>query len=373
MTLQTIFFHPSLLVFVGVLSIPTVLLVKRNTLVKVDKGFVLIVVGVTILSLATFTDYLIQVVIGLEIESVYVTDIWQSRELILAMFFYLPGTLVSAVGLSTWLPAIQRLDREIKRRTQTEFELVGLTEELERLAVKAEEANHAKSEFLASMSHELRTPLNAIIGFSQIIAKDIMSEKGNPQFIEYGGFIETSGQHLLDIVNDLLDLAKVEAGEITLEESVVELTDVISDCLSIMRPIFEAKEIHLCVEAQTERTKLQADVRVVKQMLINLLSNAVKFSDPQNEIFVRLTEVNGAVCLSVADNGVGMNPDQIDYVLKPFNQIENVRTRSHQGTGLGLTIVKQMVELHGGNIDIETEEGLGTTVTLCFPPERSCN
>jgi len=344
---------------------------KRSALATVNRGFFLVVVGVSIISLATLVDYLIQVAISLDMKTLMSTWLWQEQSFILAVFFYFPGTIMAAVGLASWLPAVQRLDREIQRREQTERELIELSKELERLAVKAEEASHAKSEFLASMSHELRTPLNAIIGFSEMIATEMFGSVDKPQYVEYGALIQRSGIHLLDIVGDILDIAKIEAGEMELKETVVDIYETVSDCLPILAPQLEEVGIYTEIRRKSVVGHLLADRRVVKQMIINLLSNGIKFSPAGGKIEIYLGEFEGAVELTVVDHGIGMRPDQVDFVLKPFSQIEQVSTRSHEGTGLGLTIVKQMIELHGGSIAIDTEPDTGTAVTLRFPPDRT--
>ena len=371
MSTAAVFLHPSILTFLGVASIPALLMSKRSALATVNRGFFLVVVGVSIISLATLVDYLIQVAISLDMKTLMSTWLWQEQSFILAVFFYFPGTIMAAVGLASWLPAVQRLDREIQRREQTERELIELSKELERLAVKAEEASHAKSEFLASMSHELRTPLNAIIGFSEMIATEMFGSVDKPQYVEYGALIQRSGIHLLDIVGDILDIAKIEAGEMELKETVVDIYETVSDCLPILAPQLEEVGIYTEIRRKSVVGHLLADRRVVKQMIINLLSNRIKFSTAGGKIEIYLGEFEGAVELTVVDHGIGMRPDQVDFVLKPFSQIEQVSTRSHEGTGLGLTIVKQMIELHGGSIAIDTEPDTGTAVTLRFPPDRT--
>ncbi len=371
MSSVAVFLHPSILTFLGVASIPALLLSKRGALAAVNRGFFLIVGGVSIISLATLIDYLVQVVISLDLKALMSTWLWQEQSFILAVFFYFPGTIMAAIGLASWLPAVQRLDREIQRREQTERELIELSKELERLAVKAEEASHAKSEFLASMSHELRTPLNAIIGFSEMIATEMFGSVEKPQYVEYGALIQKSGTHLLELVGDILDIAKIEAGEMELKETEINICETVSDCLPILAPQLETAGIYVEIEDRTDICHLMADRRVVKQMIINLLSNGVKFSPNGGKIIVRLQENNGAVDVTVIDHGIGMRPDQVDFVLKPFSQIQQVSTRSHEGTGLGLTIVKQMIELHGGTIGIDTQPGNGTAVTLRFPASRT--
>lgn len=236
----------------------------------------------------------------------------------------------------------------------------------------AEIASLRKSEFLANMSHELRTPLNDIIGFSEIIKGGRFGPIGNKRYEEYMDDIYKSGQHLLILINDILDLSKGEAGKIELLEEVFDPAMVIGECLRMVKVAAAKQEIDLTANFVRGEVRLHADRKLFKQIIINLLSNAIKFTAPGGKI-----KISGAVApmsgyaLSVQDNGIGIAPEDIPRILEPFSQIQSAMSRNHQGAGLGLPLVKRLVECHGGSLDIQSKLGEGTTVTVRFPKERS--
>ncbi len=236
---------------------------------------------------------------------------------------------------------------------------------------RAEAARRAKSEFLANMSHELRTPLNAIIGFAQLIQQEIHGPLGAEPYKEYVGDIRESGSHLLRIINDILDLSKAAAGKMTLEEDHLSPGDIAAGVCRLMRHRTEAARLDLTLHVADDLPALWADERKLKQMLLNLLSNAVKFTEPGGRISVavELASADG-LRIAVRDTGVGIAQDQIAHVLEPFAQADGTLSRKADGTGLGLPLVKAMIELHGGRLVLESEPGAGTTTTLVFPPER---
>ena len=236
----------------------------------------------------------------------------------------------------------------------------------------AEMASRTKSQFLANMSHELRTPLNAVIGFSEIMEAQMFGPLGSPQYKEYATDIKTSGKHLLGIVNDVLDLSKVEAGRIELKETVIEIPELLASCERLVKESARAGELELAFKIFPDLPYLMADQRLVKQVLVNLLSNAVKFTHQGGEILVTATTAPGVACrIEVRDNGIGMLPAHIDKALQPFAQIENAAQSNHKGTGLGLPLSKSLVELHGGTFEIESQLGAGTKIIVTFPAERA--
>ena len=235
---------------------------------------------------------------------------------------------------------------------------------------RAEIANKSKSEFLANMSHELRTPLNAIIGFSEMTAKGIFGPVGNPKYIEYANDIHNSGKHLLELINDILDLSKVEAGKLELYKQIVDVTEVLNDSMTLVKE--RVKEGGLSLETHIAEClpTIYADPIKAKQAFINLLSNAVKFTGPGGTISVHaVVEPNGDLAIRIADTGAGIAPEDIPKVMEPFGQAENSLTRRHHGTGLGLSLSKALIELHEGTVVLESELGVGTTVTIRFPAE----
>ncbi len=231
-------------------------------------------------------------------------------------------------------------------------------------------ASRAKSEFLANMSHELRTPLNAIIGFSELMLAAGSGIAGD-KYEEYLNLIHGSGRHLLDIINDVLDLAKVEAGKMSLSEESVDLGQITASCLRLVSSNTEEERIDLRSEIPDNLPTLKGDRRKIKQILINLLSNAVKFTPVGGQIRVtaRINE-NGELALAVSDTGEGIPPESLNEVLSPFRQADSGLNRRFDGIGLGLPLSKAMAELHGGTLELESEVGAGTTVTVTFPAER---
>ena len=257
------------------------------------------------------------------------------------------------------------LNKDLEQR------VLGRTAELEAQKVQAETANRAKSEFLANMSHELRTPLNAIIGFSEIMADDSVRQLTSKKLREYAGDILSSGRHLLDVINDILDIAKIEAGEMRLDDQDIVLGDVVDAAVRLICERAEHRGITLSVTLPDPIPRLRADQRACKQIMINLLSNAVKFTQPNGRVEVSArVEHDGALRLSVSDTGIGIATEHFERVLQPFLQIDGSLGRKYTGTGLGLPLVKSLIELHGGSLELASELDQGTTVSLRFPADR---
>ncbi len=237
---------------------------------------------------------------------------------------------------------------------------------------QAETANKTKSEFLANMSHELRTPLNAILGFSEMMQHEVFGKLGAKQYREYVGHIHESGGLLLDIINDILDLSKIESGRLALKEQPVDILALMSDVSKLIRPRAETKNVTLYCDCAQGLPLLHADKRLLKQILLNILTNAVKFTDEGGRIDLTATvDEKRAIRIAAKDTGIGMTEEEIAIALTPFGQAGSTMTRSHEGTGLGLPLVQSLVELHGGRLLLESEPGKGTIVTVRFPPERT--
>jgi len=234
----------------------------------------------------------------------------------------------------------------------------------------AEAASRAKSEFLATVSHELRTPLNAIIGFSDLIITELFGPLGNPQYRDYLIDIHKSGCHLLSIINDILDFTKAEAAKLVVNDEDVEVTGAVNSVVRLMRPRVQENRLDLEVTLPSDLPQLRCDHRKLKQMLLNLLGNAVKFTPAGGSISVsaRCDESGLAICVS--DSGIGISKSDLERVLQPFVQADNKLNRRHEGTGLGLSLVRSMMEVHGGTFKLESEVGIGTTASLLFPLER---
>jgi signal transduction histidine kinase len=239
------------------------------------------------------------------------------------------------------------------------------TADLRAAKEQAEFANRTKSEFLANMSHELRTPLNAIIGFSQIMAQQMFGPLGSPRYREYASDVLNSSQHLLQIINDILDMAKIEAGRVELSETAIDIGALFDNCLRLVRERAAGAGIALHHKVPEGMPYLHGDERLVKQILLNLLSNAVKFTPRDGEVTVSATiEADGSCALAVTDTGIGIAEENIPKVLQPFGQVDGSYARAHGGTGLGLSIVRALVELHGGTFVLDSTLGQGTTATV---------
>ena len=235
--------------------------------------------------------------------------------------------------------------------------------------LKAKAADSAKSKFLANMAHELRTPLNAIIGFSEVIKLD--QAPMQRRYPEYAGYIHDAGTILLDIINGILDLARIEVGRVLLEEELVDLGRLIQSAINTVRPIAANKSIQIDCHPANLSTVINVDPTKLKQVILNILSNSVKFTNPGGHIEVELLlHESGDLSLSFRDTGIGIPPEQIERVFQPFEQVADHLTREHQGTGLGLPIAKALVELHGGDLTLSSQLGVGTTATLRLPRER---
>lgn len=253
---------------------------------------------------------------------------------------------------------------DVLRKSQSR--IVELAESYEQEKIRAEDANQSKSEFLANMSHELRTPLNAINGFSDIMQKEMFGPLGDPRYKEYVNDILFSGQHLLSLINDILDMSKIEAGKMNLNAESMQMNDMIEQVIRIVRGRAEDNRLQLVYDP-VDAPEIDADPRAVKQVLLNLMTNAIKFTPEGGVVSVDVVSKSAGLIISVSDTGIGIAQEDIDRLAKPFEQIESKHSRQHEGTGLGLALSKSLVELHGGNFKIESMPGEGTTVTFTLP------
>lgn len=247
--------------------------------------------------------------------------------------------------------------------------LVDVAEKLDFAKSAAERANESKTSFLRNMSHELRTPLNSIIGFSEVLEQQMFGALGNDRYLEYAHLIRTSGSHLLTLINEILDLSKIEAGRYELVRETFDLADLVSDCGSLMAGQLEAGELTLETDLPAGGVDVDADETAIRQVLLNVLSNAVKFTEKGGTVSVRLTATAETAQLVVSDTGIGISPNDLRRVMIPFEQVDTGFAAAKQGTGLGLPIVKSLIDLHGGSIDLASALGRGTTVTIWLPRE----
>lgn len=257
------------------------------------------------------------------------------------------------------------LNIEIERRHETEADLRKAKEQ-------AESANHAKSQFLANMSHELRTPLNAIIGFAEIIAKEIMGSNGKPEYQDYANDIHSSGKHLLSMLNDVLDISRIDSGAVDIDENDLDLHSLIAETLRGFEGEASLLEKTLSLSPDESDLVVKADERMLRQILNNLLSNAMKFTDSNGKIEVH-SEIthDGGVAIVVQDDGAGIPSDKLKTIMEPFGQVEDSYSRSQGGIGLGLPIARSLIEIHGGHLTIESVLGKGTRAIILLPGSRS--
>ncbi len=255
---------------------------------------------------------------------------------------------------------IVAITRDISDRKAQEAELLRTRDE-------AESASRAKTQFLANMSHELRTPLNAVIGFSEILNRELFGTLGEARYRDYARLIHESGEHLLHMVNDILDMSKIEAGKFKIVKEPFEVGPLVRSCCDIMRHTAEQRSLSLIVDIEPGIAELPADKRACKQMLLNVISNAIKFTDPGGWVRVSAKAVGRHILLSVSDNGIGIAEADLPKLGKPFVQANNSYDRSYDGAGLGLSVVKGLAKLHGGKLELVSTLGSGTTVSIILP------
>ncbi|AZU04570.1 multi-sensor signal transduction histidine kinase [Glycocaulis alkaliphilus] len=284
------------------------------------------------------------------------------------------GGLVSVGADITLLKQQQGELRDNQERLRQSYnELETSSQQIRELArshheekLRAEEANRSKSEFLANMSHELRTPLNAIIGFSEMMQKQIFGPLGHDRYIEYAGDIHNSGGLLLSLINDILDMSKIEAGKMSLQTEPLDPAAVIDQCIRLIGARAQEKSLQVRAECG-DLPEIDADPRALKQILLNLMSNAVKFTPEGGRVVVRGFEAADGIVLQVADTGIGIAEEDLPRLGRPFEQIESQHSKSYQGSGLGLALSKSLVELHGGELRIDSVLGKGTTISFTIP------
>ncbi len=237
---------------------------------------------------------------------------------------------------------------------------------------QAEEANRAKTEFLANMSHELRTPLNAIIGFSEVIEHEIIGKAAsNPKYVGYARDINDAGCHLLNVINDILDIAKIEVGRLELEDVVFDLEDSLDSCVKMLAEQAEKSGVNLSRATPAPLPNFRGDEQKFMQVILNLLSNAIKFTQEDGSVTLEaVVEEGGGLRVAVIDTGIGIAPEDLDKVMAPFMQVESVHSRKYEGTGLGLPIARALTELHGGKFSLTSEIDAGTMIVTHFPPSR---
>ena len=274
------------------------------------------------------------------------------------------------------VPCVLAIGQDITEHKERARALAEAHEQLRRQASNlnlderqaAQAASRAKSAFLAHMSHEFRSPLNAILGFSEVIRGLHFGREQVEKYAEYSGYIHQAGTHLLALIDDILDIAKVEAGKLELQHSSFDLVELLDECARMMRPMVDGRGLALHVTGAAAGLSLTADRRRVKQMIVNLLSNAIKFTHAGGRVELSAQRMKDrSIAVTVADTGIGMSDDQIAVALEPFGRVENSAIKDPTGTGLGLPIVKNLIEAHGGRLQIASALNRGTIARLVFP------
>ncbi len=284
------------------------------------------------------------------------------RHVFMEQFILTIGCFGLLFGVLTWV--VWRNERALQTSHRESVVLA-------RAAAKAEEASRIKSDFLASMSHELRSPLNAILGFSEAIQQDLLGPLESKRVREYMADIANSGRYLLGIVDDILEMSKINAQAVALEEDLCDVTELMERTLRLVRPFSEQAHVALAAELPGSPILIHGDQRRLQQVLVNLITNAIKFTPAGGEVALLTSQrADGAVEFAVTDTGPGIAPQDIERILTPFGQVGDVYARQHGGTGLGLPISQALVELHGGQLVIESEVGTGTTVRVLLPAWR---
>ncbi len=280
-------------------------------------------------------------------------------------YIWVEASLTRSNNSETGASEVVSVVRDISERVRYEAALRQAKEE-------ADAASRAKSEFLGTMSHELRTPLNAIIGFTEIMKEGVMGPLDNPHYRSYVADIHFSSTHLLNLINEILDVTKAEAGKLEVQEQVFDLRNVIEAVVRISGPPIDKAGVTVTIDLPADLPRLRADEGKTRQVFFNLISNAVKFTPPGGRIDIsgRFDSDTG-LSVTVVDTGIGIAPQDLKRVLEPFVQVDSSLSRRHQGTGLGLPAVKGIMELHHGTIELQSTAGAGTAVTITFPPERA--
>jgi len=237
--------------------------------------------------------------------------------------------------------------------------------------IEAELASKVKSEFIANMSHELKTPLNTVIGFSKILCEHDRRKLDDADVVEYAQLIRDAAAHLLAVINDILDISKIQSGRYTLDAQETNIGEILAGCIATFQPIAEEAGVHFSQRVSTDLPLIRGDAAKLGQIFTNLLSNAVKFTHPGGKVDVNAVRTkDGGAAVIVRDTGVGMSQDEIRIALTPFGQVDGSRARWREGTGLGLPIAKALVELHGGTLDMHSDKSSGTEVTVFLPSPR---
>jgi len=314
-----------------------------------------------VISYHALPEYPLVLVVGMS--RAYLLGQFEERRISLSLV----ALAISLVFLGVAALLLRQIERQARSEAALRQHAVALAESRQ----EAEMASRAKSQFLANMSHELRTPLNAIIGFSDVMTKGVFGPIGSPRYMQYAADINRSGQHLLELINGVLDMSRIEAGQQALAAEDVDLAPLASECLGYLSVRADDSGVALENGVGVEQLRVRVDRRALRQILLNLLSNAVKFTPRGGRVRIEARSEGKAIAISVADTGIGIPAADLDRIFEPFQQAESTVARRREGTGLGLSITKNLVGLSGGSIVVASEVGKGTTITVRLPTAAS--
>lgn len=357
--------YPELIFFILVSTVPAAIIYRASDIHSINTPSLLIACGCVFLSLSWAVDYSLHMLLQ---RGLVVSDRITTPHLLLILFGFVPGAGLVGFGLANWAREAATLRTEIKKRREMEAELERVNRRLELESQRAARADKAKADFLANMSHDLRTPLNAIIGFSELMHAEVFGKIGTARYKEYLDAISSSSRQLHDSISDILDLAKISAGQMRLRRQSVDLRKLSNECIDMVRPDAEEKDIELEVNFAADLV-VNADRRMLFQVLLNLLSNAIKFTPTYGKVtLVVLQQTDGRPVIIVRDTGYGMSSEDIELATAPFDHTESLLARSHEGLALQLALVSKFIELHDGQLMIDSKLDFGTCVTIKLPP-----
>ena len=375
MTLSIIIIDLVVLLIAGYAALLLISQPNEFKMIRKALGFKLLIAGLSVYAVVYFADLTTSFVIpfftgsttrSLAAQYTHIAASWMTT--VMATVWMAAGFLLTTRAILSIAGEMEQSEKSMKKALEKQTsESVRLREVTQRAIA----ATRAKSKQLADVSHELRTPLNAIIGFADIMQKEPYGPLGHENYREFTKDIRKSGEHLLSLINDILDLSRIESGQLELREETVDLSDVIGSVQSVVKEQARAKGVNIEAYVPIGMPFVQGDERRIKQILLNLLSNAVKFSEDGARVTIKAwcNPASGHV-VQVADTGIGMAPSDIPKALTPFGQIDSHLSKDLVGTGLGLPLSKSLAEMHGGSLNIESQLGHGTTVTVRFPSHR---
>jgi len=354
-----------LLIFGGLAILFAYMAVQRPHMPRGNRPYHLIIVGLFLLSCGALIDVLDNL---RPLDAVYP----EIREFVKQVMCFLMGICLTGMGLALWMPAIVSLGDEMDERASAQRALEDAREHLLFSLSRAEEASQAKSNFLATISHELRTPLNALVGYAEVLEAEMLGPIEPRPYRDYGRNMLKSARHMMSLVNELLDMERLQAGQQSLNENEVEVAALVRDALQMLQRRAERAGINLTGHCSDPELKLRGDHHKLQQMLLNLVENSIKFGFPDGIVAIEAgQQSDGSIVLSVADNGPGIPEERLEKVLEPFISTHDPMISDGGGLGLGLAITKKLIEARGGRLELTSKAGNGTVVTLFFPAGRT--